>query len=76
LLHAELTSEKEQAPAELEEYVLTEVRTRKRRRARRNRPRNPFIEYEAGVDGEASADEDSDEYDDLGGFIVPDNVLE
>lgn len=82
LLPAELTNEEEeeeqeeQAAAELEEYVLTEVRTRKRRRARRNRPRNPFIEYEAGVDGEASADEDSDEYDDLGGFIVPDNVLE
>ena len=35
--------------------------------------RNPFIEIEAGVDGDASADEDDDVVDDLDGFIVPDD---
>ena len=34
---------------------------------------NPFIESEAGVDGDASDDE-SDGADDLDDFIVPDDV--
>ena len=36
---------------------------------------NPFIETEAGVDGDASADEDDWNAGDLDGFIVDDNVL-
>ena len=36
---------------------------------------NPFIDAEAGVDGDASNDEESDdENDDLNGFIVADNI--
>ena len=42
-------------------------------RNRRTR-RNPFIETEAGVDGDASADEDDDDGADLDGFIVDDDV--
>ena len=46
-----------------------------RRRKRTRRRANPFIDSEAGVDGEASGDEGSDdENDDLDGFIVPDDV--
>ena len=36
--------------------------------------RNPFIEAEAGVDGDASADETDDDGADLDGIIVADNV--
>ena len=36
---------------------------------------NPFIDAEAGVDGDASNDEGSDdENDDLDGFIVADDI--
>ena len=42
-------------------------------RNRRTRD-NPFIETEAGVDGDASADEDDDDGADLDGFIVADDV--
>ena len=35
---------------------------------------NPFIETEAGVDGDASADEDDGDGDDLDGFIVDDVI--
>ena len=45
--------------------------TRKRKRVHRN----PFIETEAGVDGDASADEDDGDGDDLDGFIVDDDVF-
>ena len=45
---------------------------------RRNKARrrvNPFIDSEAGVDGDASNDEESDdENDDLNGFIVADDI--
>ena len=44
-------------------------------RYRRAARRNPFIETEAGVDGDASADEDEDDADDLDGFIVADDVF-
>ena len=43
--------------------------TRYRKAARRN----PFIETEACVDNDSSADEDDDEDDDLDGFIVADD---
>ena len=43
------------------------------RRRKRRRVANPFIETEAGVDGDASADE-SDGSNDLDDFIVPDDV--
>ena len=43
--------------------------TRYRKAARRN----PFIETEAGVDGDASADEEDGDADDLDGFIVADD---
>ena len=43
--------------------------TRYRKAARHN----PFIEMEAGVDGDASADEDDGEADNLDGFIVADD---
>ena len=36
--------------------------------------RNPFIETEAGVDGDASADEDDDDGADLDEFIVDNDV--
>ncbi len=42
-------------------------------RNRRTR-RNPFIETEVGVDGDASADEDDDDGADMDGFIVADDV--
>ena len=46
-----------------------------RRRKRARRRANPFIDSEAGVDGEASGDEGSDdETDDLGKFILADDV--
>ena len=46
-----------------------------RRRKKVRRRVNPFIDAEAGVDGEASNDEGSDdENDDLDGFIVADNI--
>ena len=47
----------------------------RRREARRRAQRNPFIDTEASVDGDASADEEDDnENDDLNGFIVADDV--
>ena len=47
------------------------VRCRKSARSRAN----PFIDNEAGVDGDASGDEQTDdEIDDLDGFIVADDV--
>ena len=36
--------------------------------------RNPFIETEVGVDGDANADEDDDDGADLDGFIVDDDI--
>ena len=46
-----------------------------RRWKRARRSANPFIDAEAGVDGEASGDEGSDdENDELDGFIVADDV--
>ena len=46
-----------------------------RRRKRARRSANQFIDSEAGVDGEASGYEGSDdENDDLDGFIVADDV--
>ena len=46
------------------------------RRRKRARPSaNPFIDVKAGVDGEASGDEESDDENDyLDGFIVADDV--
>ena len=47
------------------------VRCRKNARRRAN----PFIDTEAGVDGNASGDENTDdENDDLDGFIIADDV--
>ena len=46
-----------------------------RRRKKARRRVNPFIDAEAGVDGDASNDEGTDdENDDLDGFIVADDV--
>ena len=46
-----------------------------RRRKKARRRANPFIDAEAGVDGDASSDERSyDEIDDLDGFIVVDDL--
>ena len=46
-----------------------------RRRNKARRRVNPFIDSEAGVDGDASNDEESDdENDDLDGFIVADDI--
>ena len=46
-----------------------------RRRKKTRRLVNPFIDSEAGVDGDASNDEESDdENDDLDGFIVADDI--
>ena len=46
-----------------------------RRRQKARRRMNLFIDAEAGVDGDASGDEGSDdENDDLDGFIVADHV--
>ena len=44
-----------------------------RRRIAR-RPRNAFIETEAGVDGDVSEDESDNDDDDLADFIVDDDV--
>ena len=44
-------------------------------RKKAKRHTNPFIDAEAGVDGDASGDEGTeDENDDLDGFIVADDV--
>ena len=57
---------------EQEEHIELEP---PRRRKRSRRSANPFIDSEAGVDGEASSDEGSvDENDDLDIFIVADDV--
>ena len=57
---------------EQDEDVISKL-ARYRKRARRRA--NPFIDAEAGVDGDASGDEWSDEeIDDLDGFIVADDV--
>ena len=46
-----------------------------RRRKKARRRVNPFIDAEAGVDGDASNDEGSNnENDDLDGLIVADNI--
>ena len=46
-----------------------------RRRKRKRRCVNPFIDAEAGVDGDASGDKGTDyENDDLDGFIVTDDI--
>ena len=46
-----------------------------RRRKNARRRVNPFIDAEAGMDGDASNDEGSDdENDDLDGFIVADDI--
>ena len=46
-----------------------------RRRNKERRRVNPFIDAEAGVDGDASNAEESDnENDELDGFIVADNI--
>ena len=46
-----------------------------RRRQSARRYANPFIDTEAGVDGNASGDEGTDnDNDDLDGFIVADDV--
>ena len=46
-----------------------------RRRKNARRRANPFIDTEAGVDGNASGDENTDdENDDLDNFIVADDV--
>ena len=46
-----------------------------RRRKRARHRLNPFIDAEAGVDGDASGDEETDdENDDLDGFIVADDI--
>ena len=46
---------------------------RPQRRKKTRRSANPYIESEAGVDGDASDDE-SDGNNDLPDFIVPDDV--
>ena len=45
-----------------------------RRRKRARRSANSFIDAEAGVDGDASGDEGTDDEIDLVGFIVADDV--
>ena len=46
-----------------------------RRRTNARRRANPFIDTEAGVDGNASGDENTDdENDDLDGFIIADDL--
>ena len=56
-----------------QEYDTEPQPVRRRKSARRRA--NPFIDTEAGVDGEASGDEQTDdENDDLDGFIVADDV--
>ena len=54
-----------------EEFAEPPQRPQKRRKTRRRA--NPFIESEAGVEGDASDDE-SDEDNDLADFIVSDDV--
>ena len=52
----------------------TEQEPPRRRKIARLRV-NPFIDSEAGMDGDASNDEESDdENDDLNGFIVADDI--
>ena len=47
----------------------------RRRRKKERRCANPFIDSEAGVDGDVNGDEETDdEIDDLDGFIVADDV--
>ena len=43
-------------------------------RRKAQRPRNAFIETEAGVDGDVSEDEFDDDDDDFADFIVVDDV--
>jgi len=50
-----------------------EPRAPPQRRKKARRRANPFIETEAGVEGDASEDE-SDGNNDLDDFIVPDDV--
>ena len=53
----------------------TEPKPVRRRKSARCRA-NPFIDAEAGVDGDASCDEGTDdENNDLDGFIVDDDVV-
>lgn len=60
--------------AESDQESEPEERRRTRPAARRRRARNPFIDAEAGVDGDASADEDDLEDDPtMGGFIARDD---
>ena len=55
------------------EEEVTEPPRRPQRRRKTTRRPNPFIESEAGVEGDASDDEvDGD--NDLADFIVPDDV--
>ena len=60
--------------ADYEQDVNAEPETpRRQKRARRHV--NPFIDAEAGVDGDASNDEETDdENNDIDGFIVADDV--
>ena len=53
----------------------TEPQPVRRRKSARCRA-NPFIDAEAGVDGDSSGDEGTDDENyDLDGFIVADNVV-
>ena len=62
----------EEANYEQQENAETDP-PRRRKRARRHV--TPFIDAEAGVDGDASKDElTDDKNDDLNGFLVADNV--
>ena len=57
-----------------EQEVDTEPQPVRHRKSARRRA-NPFIDAEAGVDGDASGDEGTDdETDELDGFIVADDV--
>ena len=67
-----LRLEFEEADYEQEENAEPEP---PRRRKRANRHVNHFIDSEAGVDGDASGDEGTDDKnDDLDGFIIADDV--
>ena len=57
--------------SDIEDYRPARNITVRNRRQRRN----PFIETDAGVDGDASTDEDDGDGDDLDGFIVDDDVF-
>ena len=60
---------------DFEQEVDTEPQPVRRRKKARRRA-NPFIDTEAGVDGNASGDEQTDyENNDLDGFIVADDVV-